>query len=288
GLTSIGLDGEELDQINFLPKPKIYVRKGMIVATAEACLEDANITYRLIRKVDLFTALGPIRLIEVTSDGHLVVAGPTTNNELHQLLELMKPYVDKLFIDGAFNRMTFASLNQIDAIILATGAAVHPSMEKTISRTKAVVESFQLEESETYTFIPHVKLIIHEKISVHLYRTKSYSAFSEAIEKHKVHIKNIYIQGAITPRIIDVLLEKRIRNIELTIDDPTKLLISDIYFGYLSKLNINVSVIHKTKLLCVTINPFRPTGDHYDDETFLIEMKNALSIPVYNVERMEE
>ncbi|MDX9691489.1 MAG: hypothetical protein RBT45_03475, partial [Acholeplasmataceae bacterium] len=106
GLTSIGLDGEELDQINFLPKPKIYVRKGMIVATAEACLEDANITYRLIRKVDLFTALGPIRLIEVTSDGHLVVAGPTTNNELHQLLELMKPYDDKLFIDGAFNRMT--------------------------------------------------------------------------------------------------------------------------------------------------------------------------------------
>jgi hypothetical protein len=287
GLTSIGLDGEELDQINYLPKPRIHVKKGMIVATTQACLEDTNITYQLLKKVDLFTALGPIRMIEVLSDGYLVVAGPTTNQELRMLIDLMKPYVDKLFIDGAFNRMTFASLNQIDAMILATGAAVHPSMEKTISRTKAIVESFDLPSSSTYLYIPNSKMIIHEKSSVHLFKQKSYSHFMEAINQYKDVMEMIYIQGAITPRMIDVLLEKRIKNIELVIDDPTKLLISDVYYEYLKKLKIRISVIYQTKLLCVTINPFRPSGDHYDEKQFLIEMKKVLNKPVFNVCHME-
>jgi len=288
GLTSIGLDGEELDQINYLPKPKIHVKKGMIVATTQACLEDSKITYQLLKKVDLFTALGPIRMIEVLSEGYLVVAGPTTNQELRYLLDIMKPYVDKLFIDGAFNRMTFASLNQIDAMVLATGAAVHPSMDKTINRTKAIVESFQLPISQTYLYIPNTKMIIHEKISVHLFKQKSYTNFIEAINQYKDVMEMIYIQGAITPRMIDVLLEKRIKNIELVIDDPTKLLISDTYYEYLKKLHINISVIYQTKLLCVTINPFRPSGDHYDEKEFLKCMKKSLNIPVFNVCQMEE
>ncbi|TNF07419.1 MAG: hypothetical protein EP317_04750 [Bacillota bacterium] len=287
GLTSIGLDGEDLDQINYLPKPKIHVKKGMIVATTQACLEDTKITYQLLKKVDLFTALGPVRMIEVLSDGFLVVAGPTTNKELRLLLDVMKPYVDKLFIDGAFNRMTFASLNQIDAMVLATGAAVHPSMDKTIQRTKAIVESFQLPISQTYLYIPNTKMIIHEKISVHLFKQKSYSNFIDAINQYKDVMEMMYIQGAITPRMVDVLLEKRVRNIELVIDDPTKLLISDVYYEYLKKLRINISVIYQTKLLCVTINPFRPSGDHYDENEFLDKMRKSVNIPVFNVCQME-
>lgn len=288
GLTSIGLDGEELDQIHFLPKPRIYVHPGMVVATAQACLEQATITYRPIKKVDLFTALGPIKMIEVLTPGFLVVAGPTTNKDLRYLLDMMKPFVDKLFVDGAFNRMTFSSLDQIDGIILATGAAVHPSMKKTISRTKAIVESFQFEASSIYVHIPHAKLVIHGKNRVHLFHQKSFTSFYDAIELHKDEMEMIYIQGAITPKMIDVFLEKKIKKIEMIIDDPTKLLISDIYFDYLKKLNINISVIHQTKLLCVTINPFRPTGEWYDEHIFLNELRNELNVPVFNVRKMEE
>ena len=288
GLTSIGLDGEELDQIHFLPKPRIYVHPGMVVATAQACLEQTTIKYRVLKKVDLFTALGPIKMVEVLSPGFLVVAGPTTNTDLKHLLEIMNPYVDKLFVDGAFNRMTFSSLDQIDGIVLATGAAVHPTMKKTISRTKAIVESFQFKPSLVYMHLPHAKLVIHGASRVHLFHHKSYASFYEAIELYKHEMEMIYIQGAITPKMIDVFLEKKIKNIEMIIDDPTKLLISDVYFEYLKKLNIKISVIHQSKLLCVTINPFRPTGECYDENLFLNELQKELNVPVFNVKKLEE
>ena len=287
GLTSIGLDGEDLDQINFLPKPKIEVREGMVVATTQSCLDQSMITYKLLKKVDIFTALGPIRLVEVTSSGQVVVAGPTTNQELKLLISIMKPYVDRLLIDGAFNRMTFANLDQIDGLILATGASVHPVMQKTIERTKAVVESFQLNQSTLYQKIPHAKMVIHDVNQVHLFKHKNYDVLTQVLNEHHHTIRKIYIQGAITPKIVELFIDKQIHDIELIVDDPTKFLISDRYYEHLKKLKIQLSVINPTKLLCITVNPFRPTGDSYDAELLLEEMQKAVSLPVFNVLKKE-
>ena len=287
GLTSIGLDGEELDQVNFLPKPKIEVKKGMVIATASACLDAAPILYKVITKTNLFTALGPIKIIEVLSKGHLVVAGPTTNSDLKSLIELMKPYVDKVLIDGAFNRMTFSNIDLIEGIILATGAIVHPSMDKTIEKTKAIVDAFHAPKSLVYDHIPSYKLAIHTQDAVYLYHQKNYEMMKQAIDEHARHIESIYIQGAITPKLIDLLIAKRIENIDLVCDDPTKLLLSEIYFKHIKTLKINLHVIHSCKLIAVTINPFSPNGQHYDEDEFLKRMKDNLFIPVFNVLKME-
>ena len=39
GLTSIGYDGEDIDNVTGLPKPKIEVWPGVLVAVAEKCLK---------------------------------------------------------------------------------------------------------------------------------------------------------------------------------------------------------------------------------------------------------
>jgi hypothetical protein len=288
GLTSIGLDGEELDQVNFLPKPKIEVKPGMIVATASACLDAATIKYRLILKTNLFTALGPIKLIEVLTTGHLVVAGPTTNNDLKSLIEMMKPRVDKLLIDGAFNRMTFSNIDLIEGIILATGAIVHPSMDKTIEKTKAIVDAFHAPKSLKYDHIPRAKIAISTKDAIYLYHQKNYESLKQAIEEHAKEIESIYIQGAITPKMIDLFISKRIERIDFVCDDPTKLLLSETYFKHIKTLGIKLSVIHACMLVAVTINPFSPNGHHYDENEFLKRMKENIDIPVFNVRRMEE
>ena len=287
GLTSIGLDGEELDQVNFLPKPRINVFKGMVIATTQVCLNQSSITYEVLKKVDIFTALGPIILVEVLTNGQVIIAGPTTNKDLKKVIEIMKPYTDKVFIDGAFNRMTFANLNQIDGIILATGASVHPVMQKTIERTQAIVEAFQLESSHLYDSIPSSKMVIYESEKIHEFHHKNYDNLSQLFEKYHQTIKKIYIQGAITPKIIELFVDRNAGSFELIVDDPTKFLISDQYFNYFKKLNIKLSVIHPNRLLCVTINPFRPTGESYDSDQFLSNMKKAVSIPVFNVLNME-
>jgi hypothetical protein len=288
GLTSIGLDGEDLDQVNFLPKPKIYVKKGMVVATAAKCLEDTKVIYKILEKTKMQTALGHILIIEIILDGYMVIAGPTTNNELNQVILSIKKYTDKIFVDGAFNRMTFANIKSIQGIILAAGAAENPIMKKTISKTKMIVDFFNLEKSRHLKTIPKASLIMHSSYGLHTFNDKKIETLKKALKDIDHDIDWIYIKGAVTSKYINLFTHKMVKKFSLICDDPTKLLISQNEYVNIQKLKINISTIYKCPLLCVTINPYSPSGHHYNDKEFMDEMKKAVDVEVYNVMKMED
>lgn len=287
GLTSIGLDGESLDQVNFLPKPKIMVRPRMVIATAYECLKASLVEYEILVVTSMQTALGLVYIVRIKSEGTMVIAGPTTNHDLHELILLLKPFVDKILVDGAFNRMTFASIKSLDAIVLATGAAYSTDMSKTIHRTKHIVESFNLEKINEFHVNSNESLIIqtnkrHLSFSdKNIYRLESIDL--ELNEK----IDYMYIKGAITEKVIDFFILKQFKDFSLICDDATKLLFKDQYFDYIEKLNIKIKVIDQTPLLFVTINPWSPIGHHYDEKLFLESIQKELSVLVYNVKKME-
>ncbi len=199
GITSIGLDGESLDQVNFLPKPKIKVKRGMVVATASGCLEASFVRFQVLDKTDFHTALGRIQIVEVLSDGHMVVAGPTTNKEMNQVLMKMKLYTDKIFVDGAFNRMTFANIDQIDGIVLATGAVVSPFMQETIKETKVIVDAFNLHKSYRIEHTPSDSLIIQTTFHRFGEKNKKLETIKHIVSNINDKIDLMYIKGAITP-----------------------------------------------------------------------------------------
>ncbi len=288
GITSIGLDGEALDQVNFLPKPKIYVKRGMVVATACGCLEASLVKYQVLAKTKMMTPIGHIEIVEILSDGHMVIAGPTTNSELNQVIKTMKIHVDKILIDGAFNRMTFANIELIDAIVLASGAAVSPIMSQTIEKTKMIVDSFNLKKSYRIEQIPSESMIIQTTFHRYAFFDKKIETFKHALSQINDKIDLIYIKGAITPRIINYFIEKMMMQFTLICDDPTKLLLSEHDFSSLHKLKIELSIIHACPLLFVTINPYSPNGQHYDEELFKKAMIDAIDIPVFNVLKLEE
>jgi molybdopterin-guanine dinucleotide biosynthesis protein len=288
GLTSIGLDGEDLDQVNFLPKPKIYVKKGMVIATASECLVDANAQYNVLEHIKMPTALGDVLIVKIISDGYMIIAGPTTNKELNQVISSIKKYVDKIFIDGAFNRMTFANIKLIEGIILAAGAAENPNMDKTISKTKMIVDFFNLEKSHHLKSTPKASLIIHSSFGLNTFNDKKIETLKKVLTEINNDIDWIYIKGAVTSKYIDLFTHKTIKKFSLICDDPTKLLISQKEYSNILKLKINVSTIYTCPLLCVTINPFSPSGNHYNEKEFMDEMKKAVDVEVYNVMKMEE
>jgi len=288
GLTSIGLDGEDLDQVNFLPKPKIFVRRGMVVATASGCLEASKVSFQVLEMTRMRTALGHIEVVEILSDGHMVIAGPTTNKELNYVIRLMKKRVDKIFIDGAFNRMTFANIESIDAIVLATGAANSPIMSETIDKAKMIVDFFSLKKSYRLEEIPEESLIIQTTFNKYEFDNKKIGTLKHAFTEINDKIDWIYIKGAVTPRYVDYFTKKTMIDFTLICEDPTKLLIDQSSFMNLKKLNIEISTIHPCPLLFVTINPFSPSGNHYDEKEFKEAMKKAVNVPVYNVLKMEE
>ncbi len=287
GLTSIGLDGEELDQVTKLPKPRIKLRPGMIIATAKQCITDKKLVYRIIEETRMQTALGPVMIIEIMSKGKLVVAGPTTNKELDKVIKKLRKHAEKVLIDGAFNRMTFVSLDQIDAIILTTGASVHYNMKKTIAKTKRVMDSFAIKPTTKLKRLPDSPMILQTATHIVAFKDKRIETIQAALKMFDEPLEMMYVQGAVTETLIDYFIEASLRGFNLICDDATKLLVSEPYFDYLHKLGITLNVINHCPLVALTINPTSPTGHDYDADVFLKEMQKVTALPVFDVMRKE-
>jgi hypothetical protein len=285
GLTSIGLDGEAIDQVNFLPKPKINVYPGMIVATTEACLEQTLVSYDVLVKTPCATALGQVFLVRILSQGTIMLAGPSTNQDMNVLLKLMKMYAKRIFVDGAFSRMTFSAMSELDGIVLAVGASFSPILEDTLMKTKHILTVFSYPISESTIDHPKASWMIMTKNQMIIRMNKSEEAFRHAILESKGDVQKMIVHGAITTRWMDMLIDARLHDFTLLIDDPTKLLFHHRMHDVFEKLRIRVEVIKPCPILLITINPFSPNGPSYDEATMLQYMKAITDIPVINVKQ---
>ncbi len=288
GITSIGLDGESTDQIHFLPKPRIYVHEDMVVATTTLCLSQSSIDYEVIMNSKIMTALGEVLVIRVIKPGYVIVAGPTTNQELSQMIVLMKKHVKHILIDGALNRLTFSAISHIDGIVLATGASVSPHMDKTLELTRMMVELFTLKRTGKESSLRSGIWIETDK-ELTILKDKNVEHFSTVIASLENRINYIEFGGAITDSLLDVIINHRISHVELCGRDASRFLMSPTRYRYLKQLNITLSVKHPVKLICITLNPTRPTGESYDQRMFKEKLKEITDIDVINVmEEMDE
>ena len=122
GITSIGLDGETSDNVTGLPKPRLFVRKGVLVTTAEKCLALSSAAIKVLDRLDIRTPLGSLVCGRVEREGLVVLAGPARSKNVRQIIDyLWRRGAQMVLVDGALNR--FVPLAETDGLVLATGAA---------------------------------------------------------------------------------------------------------------------------------------------------------------------
>lgn len=124
-LTSIGYDGEDLDSITGLPKPKVFVETGDLVATALPLFRASRAFFDEPVRTGVECALGPVCVARVLDGGKVVLAGPTSTRDVEAVLAFSAavfPSRDRItLLDGAFSRMSPMSL--ATHLLIATGAA---------------------------------------------------------------------------------------------------------------------------------------------------------------------
>ncbi|HWQ61608.1 MAG TPA: hypothetical protein VN521_04810, partial [Negativicutes bacterium] len=136
-LTSIGYDGEDLDNVTGLPKPRLRVEPGDVVATAEKCLAASTAGLDKIESTDIETPLGRIYIARVTKGGLVVTAGPNKSAEVRELAAMLSRLGPGVTIfDGALNRI--APLAETDGFILATGASRTVNIPRLAQETGAI------------------------------------------------------------------------------------------------------------------------------------------------------
>lgn len=76
GITSIGHDGEEFDQINHLiKKPRIFLPKGSLVATTDCLFRKSKAKIKILKETKFITALGKVQIGRVMNEGNIEIAG---------------------------------------------------------------------------------------------------------------------------------------------------------------------------------------------------------------------
>ncbi len=311
-LTSIGYDGEDIDNITGLPKPRVYVKKGNVIATAEQCLSPSEAEIEVLEKTPINTSLGQVLIGKVLKEGLVVLAGPNKGKDLHYILQILKQQRSQLIlVDGALNRMI--PLIYCDALILATGASRYKDISLLVEEIKSISEIYKLplreeqEVSNQEIRIQQKYITIFQKNGIKQ-QLDGHSLISQKtadwiIEKIDQDSKEIYIPGIIQDQILKEMVSKYSKLLAgkiFLINNPVFLLVGSRDIGRLTglvdeiqKSGIKLRLLHYLPILAVTINPFFPKYNRYGDQNYEIawidgqelyrKMCRNISLPVINI-----
>jgi len=295
GLTSIGRDGEKYDAITTLPKPRIFVESGILIATATHSIKNSEAKIEILKTTGINTPMGEIVIARVISNGYIELAGPSINSELiFACKELLNLGSNLILIDGAFDRKSFASPLVSEATILSTGASVSKDMQEVIDITHHTMNLISLENEENFQIINLAKDIIskakvgiiNEDFSVKkLEILTALDSVDEILNFMTNKSKILVINGAITDKFLEDFMKKSdfYRSIKILVPDATKLFLNKSTFEKYSKKGGVIKVLNKIKIIVVTINPTSPLGYKFDKSKFLSELKKGIAIPIYDL-----
>ena len=262
-LTSIGRDGERVDVVTKTSKPEIFVYADTYIVTAEKLLSLCDISKEIVRVTDMNTPMGRIVVVRALSDGFVQLGGPSMTTQISDLLQHLP--VDKVIVDGAISRKTLANPDVTEATILCTGASLDRRLSTVIEETRHAVEILSLPKLED-------KCILAE-----LENTRE--------EIHAMEKGYIYFPGAVSEgKIRDLILSNaKLKNILIVAQDPSKIFIKPATYEKLRIKGGTLRVLHPIHLVGLTVNPTSPYDIGFDSQLFLEQMREAVSVPVYDV-----
>lgn len=271
-VTSIGYDGESIDNVTGLPKPRIVLQSGSIATTSRSCLPRSG--WEILEETDWSTALGQVLIVRCIDAGPIVLAGPGTRRDLADIIDRMRGLGPSLIlIDGALNRL--APMSAASALIIATGAARTDDLTA-LARETASIESI--------CSLPASSKIAES--SVIEIRTP-FAAVADvigAIQGHDGNDRRLIFRVPVSIDVMTRIAEGELGSsptIEFVFPDPVMALLSadavemNRAIGALRDRGIRVTVEQPMTLAAVTVNPFLP---RYRHQRYVADSVQALDL----------
>ena len=293
-VTSIGIDGETVDQVTRTQKPEITLREGMYFGTSEMHYRQRRLVSELIDVSDESTSLGRVVTAKAVTGGKILLSGPSSASSLRRWMnEMHRRDIDLVVIDGALSRLSSASPAVSQSMILATGAAYSANLSTLVSKTAHVVDLVNLELTSGDNL--HMLLPIERGVwfidgKGNLHSLEAMSSLSKDIRFEGMEdCKTLYVAGALVDGFLEkVRKNKSLKQAELVVRDFTKVFVSPQPFRLFIKAGGHMSVLQKSKLLAVTVNPTSPSGYVLDSDTLCAKLSEAIKLPVYDLLKNKE
>ena len=292
GVTSIGVDGEQVDAVFATAKPEIILYEGTRFITSEQHYLRRQLVSVLEAVDSRRTSLGPLVTARVLLRGKALLSGAATTGVLRSQIEQLDSMgVDITIVDGALSRLSLASPTVTEAMILATGAAVSANVKQLVAKTKFLHSLICLDEvdadlRERLSGIQSGLWAVDDEGQPHDLGITSVFLIDRA-ETHLLHYgRTFFASGAVSDRLLKVLATKG-EDITLITRDFTKLFITPEAYTEFTRRGGRLRVLQRSKLIAVTLNPTSPQGFLLDSKSTCEALSNALQTPVYDVMKIE-
>lgn len=292
-VTSIGIDGEGIDQVTGTVKPDISITPDTLFITSERHYRSKRIVADILDISDYRTSLGRLVTARALTMGQVLLSGPSDTSQLIRSIADIRRYgVDIMMVDGALSRMSLASPTVTDAMVLATGAAFSLSIPILVRNTVFLCRLIDLPKVEESLVVSlgaltsGVYAITDEDEIVKL-SMQSTMLFERDKQELPKYGRRLYVSGVVTDKLLTYIrLQRWCAGYEIIVQDFTKLFVSpDIFTAFVGRGG-TVKVLYKSNLVGVTVNPVSPKGYTLDSQLLCSELSAAIHRPVYDVRKL--
>lgn len=292
-VTSIGVDGEQVDSVFSTSKPEVTLyEETYFITSARHYLQR-----RLLSRIEAVdrdrTALGQLVTAKVLCRGKVILSGAATTEKLRQqIAQLCSMGVRLTIVDGALSRLSLASPTITDAMILATGAAVSPNLQQLISKTRFACKLINLPsvEESTSALLSNIESgvwVVDNDGEIRDTGIQSALMLSSKKEELSAEGNTIFISGAISDRILKQLTDLRSRReVRLIARDFTKLFITPEGLTEFQRHGGSIEVLQRSHLVAICLNPTSPQGYRLDSHDTCKALSEALELPVFDVKKI--
>lgn len=289
-VTSIGVDGEQTDAVFGSAKPEITLYEGMRFITSEKHYRQRRLVSRILAVDPRRTSLGRLVTAEVECGGRILLSGAASTGLLRsQIDDFGRQGVPLTIVDGALSRLSLASPTVTDAMVLATGAAVSPSLSQLISRTRFVCRLIALDETEPelqsrLSPLGQGLWAVDGDNNVHDLHLSSVFL----LDKNETNLfecgTTLFAAGAVSDRLLKYLsAQKCIAETRLIVRDFTKFFVSPEAFNDFCRRGGKIEVLQRSNLIAVCLNPTSPQGYNLNSDEACKALSDAIGLPVYDV-----
>lgn len=284
-ITSIGIDGESIDQVTKTSKPDIYISNGNMFTSAKEFIRDIIGNFEIIENINEGGALGDIYVCKAIDNIKVKVCGPRNNEKLKKLSEKYKKYHNFFFIDGALDRISLSSPLISDGVIFSISPSYSNSENEFLNLIQNLyykfieIKKFDLNEFDNFIFNKKFEnnmirkcyfeltdlinkennvILLLNDLSIIDLKFESIIGNEEKIYQYIDKLLIIYIPGAITDKSIEQISNKIKDELIILISDPSKNFISLNRYNLLIKKKINFYYINKPELKGISISTFHP------------------------------
>ena len=288
-VTSIGIDGEGLDQVTGTAKPDIRITPSTIFVTSEQHFRAKRVVADILDVSQQRTSLGRLVAASAITAGQVLLSGPSdTVSLIRSIADTHRLGADITLVDGALSRMSLASPTVTGAMVLSTGAALSLNIPTLVRHTAFLCRLIDLPK------VDDILLKLLSPLSQGVYTVTddaivrldipSAILFERNKSSLSMYGKRLYVSGVVTDKLLSYIrLQKWCKGYEIIVQDFTKLFVSpDILTAYIGRGG-TVKVLYKSNLLGVTVNPVSPKGYSLDSHRLCDELSSALHRQVFDV-----